>query len=241
MLLAPEPAKAATKLLDVVLPVRPGDQNEELRFTLRALEANYPHAGVWIVGYKPSWVTNVEFLPGNNAPHKRANLWHNLLTACEHPGLSDTVVITNDDIYITQPVQRIPVLYRGFLAEHLAMRRVRLGAPWWRESLTTTQIMLQTLGFEHPRSYELHTPFVCEKQVMAETLRRFAGITPHNPPQWRTLYGNIHQIGGTQSVDGKAYRAGPIQEPFHSTEDAGFRHFAKQFQQLFPEPSRYEK
>ena len=220
--------------------MRPGDSNPELQFALRSWEANYPHAKLWIVGHKPEWVTNAEYIPGNTQPHKRANLWHNLLTACQHPGIGDEIVIANDDFFITRPVDEIPVLYRGTLEDHIQMRRVQRGQPWWRDSLTTTKIILQALGHDEPLSYELHTPFRCNKHLMAETLDRFKHITPDNPPQWRTLYGNLHDIGGEQSEDGKAYRPGELHEPFHSTDDRSFRHFAAQLRELFPEPSRYE-
>ena len=234
MLLAPK-----TGLLDVVYPVRPGDTNEELRFSLRALEAHLPHATVWMVGYKPSWVTGVEYLPGNTAS-KRANLWHNLLAACRHPDISDECVIMNDDFMVTTPIEEVPVLYRGTLRDHLNLPRVVRGESWWRESLRTTLVMLQTLGFEDPVSYELHTPFRCNKTLMLETLERFKHITPDNPPQWRSLYGNLHKVGGKQSADGKAYNRGPIHTPFHSTDDRTFRYFTAQLNEMFPEPSRYE-
>lgn len=234
-------AAGVTALLDVIVPVRPGDSNEELRFTMRALDANYPHANVWIVGHKPSWLTGVEYLPGNLAQHKRANLWHNLLAACKHPDISDETVIFNDDFFITQPVDEIPTLYRGLLEDHIRMRRVQRGEPWWRESLKTTQIILQTLDHTEPLSYELHVPFRCNKHLMAETLERFKHITPENPPQWRSLYGVLNNIGGKQSPDGKAYRPGPLNVPFHSTDDRSFRHFHAQLLEMFPEPCGYER
>lgn len=227
--------------LDVVIPVRPGDTNPELQFTLRALERNFPHRNVWIVGYKPEWVTGVHYIPGNDAQHKRGNLWHNLLSACRHPAISDECVITNDDIFVTSPVHKMPVLYRGSLADHISMKRVQRGEPWWRDSLKTTQVILQALGYDNPRSYELHVPFPVHKQAMAETLERFKRITPDNPPQWRTLYGVLNNIGGRQSADGKAYRPGALNTPFHSSDDRSFRHFRAQLQEMFPEPSRYER
>ena len=225
---------------DLVIPVRPGDFNEELRFTLRSCEANLDYGQVWIVGSKPNWLTNVNYLPGNARPHPKANCWANILLACQHPDVTDQIIITNDDIIVTEPVE-VETLFRGPLADHLRLRRVITGASWWRESLTTTQITLQTLGYHHPVSYELHVPFPCDKQAMRETLERFNHITPENPPQWRTLHGNLHQIGGKQAADGKAYRPGPINTPYHSTEDAGFRHFQRQLADMFPNPSRYEQ
>ncbi|MFF3129757.1 hypothetical protein ACFVRD_48125 [Streptomyces sp. NPDC057908] len=40
---------------DIVYVVRPWNQNEQLRYSLRTL-ANLPHRRVWIAGYCPTWV-----------------------------------------------------------------------------------------------------------------------------------------------------------------------------------------
>lgn len=228
-------------LLDIIYPVRPGDDNEELRYSLRSLR-NFPHNQVWIVGHKPPWVTNTRYIPGNRQRHRRANLWHNILAACQHPDVSDEVVIFNDDFFITQPIDHAPILSRGTLDDHINLKRVQRGAPWWRDSLITTRAVLQTLGHLNPISYELHTPFPANKHLMAETLERFQHITPHNPPQWRSLYGNLHITTSRRAgEDAKAYCRGPLRTPFHSTEDASFRYFRDDLNTLFPTPSRYEQ
>lgn len=232
---------APPKLLDVIYPVRPGDNNPELQFSLRSLEANYPHAQVWIVGYKPKWVKGVEFIPGNRHA-LRANIYFNLLEACSHPDVGEDIVILNDDFYITEPIGEIPILFRSTLQEHLNLPRVKTRPQhWWARSLQTTLHLLQDEGFPDPLSYELHTPFLASKEATRETLERFAHCARGNPPQWRTLVGNIHKIGGTKAADGKCYRPGPIQYPFMSTDDSSFRHFREQLKELFPEPSRYER
>lgn len=228
-------------MTDIVIPVRPGDNNEELRFALRSWEQNYPHNSVWIVGHKPNWVTNVHHIPGNSAPHSRANLWWNLLAYCQHPDTPDDFVAMNDDFFVTEPITRPEVFYRGTLKDHIALKRVQRGASWWRDSLNTTLICLQALGHKDPLSYELHVPFPANKQLMCETLQRFSDITPHNPIQWRTTYGVLNNIGGTQTTDSKAYGPGEIRTPYHSTDDVHFRYYARQLKQLFPTASRYEK
>lgn len=226
--------------MDVVIPVRPGDSNDELRFTLRSLDAYCSHDRVVIVGYQPNWLTNVEFIPGNSAGPPRANVYHNVLAACEHPDVSEECIITNDDIIITEPVTP-DVHYRSTLQAHIDLPKVQRAKGWWWQSLTTTQICLQALGHSDPLSYELHVPLPIDKQAMAETLDRFKDVQPQNPPQWRTIYGVLNNIGGTQAPDPKAYRAGPVQKPYHSTTDSSFHHFHQHFQAQFPEPSRYEK
>lgn len=222
--------------------MRPGESNDELRFSLRSL-SNVPHDRVWFVGHKPPWVKNVGWIEGgNSAPHTRANLWRNLTLACAHPDVSEDVLIMNDDIYIVGRVEQVPVLHRGLLAEQIVTVRRNAGTRgWWQDSLATTRDCLAEAGYDDPLSYELHVPFPCSKTLMAQTLDRFAHVTLHNPPQWRTLYGVTHQIGGSQHRDGKAVRPGPIARPYHSTDDMSWRYFRARFIQLFPDASPYER
>lgn len=227
-------------LLDIVYPVKPGDNNAELRYSLRTVEVNYPHADIWIVGHKPGWLKGVNFIPGNDHPHPAA-IYHNILAACRHPDVPDRFVVFNDDFYVTEPVTEIPVLYRGRLLDHLKLPRVRSHYnSWWAKSLHTTKIVLQALGYVDPLSYELHAPLPVDKEAMRDTLERFAHVEPDNPPQWRTLYGNLHNIGGVEHRDCKAFKRGDVHVPFHSTDDNSWRYFAAYFSANFPDPSQYE-
>jgi len=232
---------------DVIYPVRPGDTNDELRYSLRSLEAFFPdHGTVWVVGYKPNWLTGVEFIPGNTSASSQTNVFRNILTACSTQGVSDEVIVFNDDFFLTEPLTALPVYYRSSLDAHLRLPRVRMAtngkSSWWAESLRTTKICLQAIGVDDPLSYELHVPFPADRQLMADTLTRFSEITPTNPPQWRTLYGNLN-IRREDSVlieDSKAFRPGKLRTPFHSTTDLSWRHFRTALSTMFPDPSRYE-
>lgn len=230
---------------DILYPVRDGEANEELRYSLRSLAMNFPqHGRVWFVGYKPAWVQNVEYVRcGNSAQWPRANLWHNLALACNHPDMPDEFIIMNDDIYFIGPhPDPIPILYRGPLSAQVTSVHRKAGTRgWWQESLQATMTALNDVGIRDPISYELHVPLPIVKAAMADTLARFADVTPQNPPQWRTLYGNTYQIGGVRGEDGKMLRPGPLARPYMSTEDLAFRHFRRRFQQyVFPDPSPYE-
>lgn len=241
----PTSSTCTTKLLDVVYPIRRGDNNPELRWSLRCLEANYPHAQVWIVGHKPAWLTGINHIRGGNKqPSSAANVYHNILIACTHPDTPDQLVVMNDDFFITQPLTDIPITYRGPLKEHLQLPRVTQ-APnsWWSKSLRTTLIVLQALGHRDPLSYELHNPLPVDKAAMAETLQWAVrqDITPDNPPQWRTLYGVLNNIGGRQSKDCKAIRGTGVGKPFHSTDDKGWTRFHSYFGHTYPTPCKYEQ
>ena len=230
-------------MLDIVYPVRPGDTNEELRFSLRSLAKFYPdHGTVWIVGHKPAWLTGVEVIPGGNPSRSaQTNVYQNVLLACRHSGLPDQFVIFNDDFFLTEPVTEFPDTYRSTLQEHLNLPRLRTTPKsWWRDSLLTTQVCLQAVGYENPLSYELHLPMPVVKDKMRATLEHFASVTPQNPPQWRTLYGNLHVTGAVKTEDSKVFRPGKVRRPVHSTTDQSWRHYRTAFAKMFPTPSRFE-
>lgn len=226
--------------MDVIYPVRPGDHNEELRYSLRSLAQNFPHDRVIIVGDKPHWVRNVEFVPGNDGPSSHANVYRNVWTACQRDDLTDRVVIFNDDFFITEPIDAVPAAYRCPLDDHIRLPRVQRTNGWWLESLLLTKTCLQAHGIESPISYELHIPIEVDRRRMAEVLELFRFVKPANPPQWRSLYGNLSDHGGAPQKDVKHFSGGQLKRPYHSTEDRSFPSFRAELHRLFPNPSPYE-
>lgn len=224
--------------MDIVCPVRPGDDNPELLYAIRSWERNLTFDRIWIVGHKPSWLTGVEFIPGNFGDYHE-NVYNNIRLASQHPDVSDTYLALNDDMFITAPATP-QVHYRGTLDDHLDLPRVKRGG-WWKDSLEATRICLQAHGVTDPLSYELHVPLPVNKAKMAHTLEQFQHVTPDNPPQWRTLYGNLHRIGGRQRDDVKAYNGSTLNRPYHSTEPRSFPAFRETISEMFPTPSKYER
>ena len=224
--------------------VRPGDQNDELRYSLRSLEANLPPGDVVIVGYCPTWVTGVLHIRGNRfGTHKQRNVYDNVLTAARCDALPDQVVWMNDDFITLAPA--VPAMaHRCTLAEHIDGLTTR---SWWWRSLKATDAWLRHQGHDDPLSFELHRPLPGDRRLMAEVLTRAASVQPANPPQWRTLYGNAAMAAGLDAgprePDGKVYRADTPEPsgPWLSTTDASFRVVRDRVAALFPEPSRWER
>lgn len=229
--------------MHVAYPVRPGDDNTELRYALRSLENMGEIDEVWIVGDKPSWLTGVRFIEGNLWGTKPRNVYNNILTLCQEADVPDEFVMMNDDFFIMEPHAVVPE-YRCSLAEHLAtLNRLQRGS-WWERSLLHTQEFLAAAGCESPLSYELHRPFAVNKARMAETLERAAGFRPDNPPQWRTLYGNLWHIGGEQRDDNKVYAMNPTYTARDwgviSSEPRSYFRAAPFVERRFTTPSRWE-
>ncbi|AMS02682.1 hypothetical protein BJD55_gp084 [Gordonia phage Yvonnetastic] len=227
-------------------PNHPGEDNIELRYSLRSLEKNFPHTDVFIVGDMPEWVRGVEFIKGNCGHTSQANVYNNIRRFCQLDWTPDTFGLFNDDFMVTAEVPGCPPWKRGQLSDHLQEKRVVRNAGWWLESLKTTKICLEAHGYSSAMSFELHVPFHVDKQVMRKVLGQFQYVTPDNPPQWRTLYGNFHVPCYDYMVheDRKAYTgdwSAGLMLPFHSTTDQTFRYSRKALETMFPSKSKYEE
>lgn len=227
-----------------IYPVRPGDHNPELRTSLRSL-ANLPEVDeVWTIGHRPTWLTPDRHIDGNLHHTPQANVYNNVREGARQAAIDGhaEVIVMNDDFIITAPVHRLPALYRCTLAEHLALPGVARRDPreWWPTSLHATRAVLQAHGIPEPLSYELHAPYRCDPARMADILDQFQHVTPDNPPQWRSLYGNVEHVTAAKHTDGKAYGPCEMTRPYFSTQDDTYRHFAQQLDDMFPTPSRWE-
>jgi hypothetical protein len=113
------------------------------------------------------------------------------------------------------------------------------------KKLILTRTRLMERGIEHPLDYELHVPMIMQKDKL-KTI-----ISKHPSCLWRSMYGNIYGVGGSQMDDVKFYvnqkhaaRSKEITEEstFLSTEDQSFGlALSRVLIKLFPEPSNYEQ
>lgn len=234
---------------DVVIPVRPGDRNEELRYALRSIDAFLPHGRVWLAGHAPRWTRNIEHVPTRQSGPKHENSLKNLLTACQHPDVSENFILWNDDFFLLEtPFAGVPLLHRGPAWEHLASYG-GASSQYLRNMKATIEI-LALAGLDNPLSYELHVPMPVTKAGILSSIETASakGMPLCKAPQIRTLYGNLIAGGdGAQADDVKIFEAaqvwtpGPL--PYLSTMDHLWaRHpAAKAVRALLPNPCQYEE
>lgn len=224
--------------------VRPGANNEELRYSLRALAAHVPHDVVWIVGFCPAWLTGVQTIPIRQTGTKWQNSTVNVASACAHPWVSDEFLLFNDDMFVMAPVDEIPVLHRGPVDQVVDEYAQRVGSTRYVAGMRATSMLLDELGYPDPLSYELHVPMPVRKDLMGELLEM--GVSKGIPVlHKRTLYGNVAGLGGRQVADVKVCANRPDWSPdqlFLSTDDTEFASGAvgDHIRSAFPEPCRYE-
>lgn len=231
--------------MDVAYIVRPGDDNEELRYSLRSL-VNVPHERVWIVGYKPSWVTGVEYVQVEQAPlrhlTKRENAWANMRALAASDAGPD-VLYMDDDYFILSRVKEVPPMHRGALAEHAGAYKRRYARSHY------TSLLLHTLGYlgRDALSFECHVPFPVDRRLLADVLDECeANEKPIGQmtlrPMWRTVYGNRHHPDAPQVRDPKNPGGGiPVGATYLSTSDSTFARTGGRLAVRFPRRSPYEQ
>lgn len=232
-----------TKNIDAVYFVRDGE-NDELRFSLRSVEKNLPIRKVWIYGGKPEDIQPDEFVRIPQ-PKNEGTKWDcvraNFQRVAENPEITEDFILMNDDFFINQPTDRIEPHTAGTLQEHIDRieRNYRNAPTTYTIELRRAQRVLEEAGLT-TNSYELHIPMIINRKKLAETLAAF-------PPRHatRSLYGNLHQIGGTRAKDCKIIRP---EQPFNrdaqflSSDDStwGDTELARFIRQQFPDKSRWE-
>jgi hypothetical protein len=223
-----------------VYTVRPGESNEELRYSLRSLKNTPWVSDVYIVGHKPAWLTNVNHIDMPARGNKYETTTVNLIEAL--PELPEHVTLWNDDMFATKRINRLPNYHRGTVDEVIAEFTARGIHSRYVAGMRETKQALQRIGHDNPLSYELHIPMFVNTEAYADALTwgRRAGIRVLHK---RTAYGVINNIGGqrTQDVKMRTMDAQPPTGPWLSSMDTVFQYGAGNIVKwLFPNPGRHE-
>lgn len=193
--------------LDIVYTVRVGDENEELRHSLRSLK-NIPHKRVVIVGYKPVWVKGVLHIPIPQVyPNKVINTNKNWLTVANTKSISSKFILMNDDMFFMKPVKNVPFGYMGDHKNFLNNYAAQHPNSYYTRVIRATAKRLSELGIKDAKCFELHTPVILSKQAV-----RLALDTPFqfDPINVRTVALNLMEVDATLMPDVKYY--GPREE-----------------------------
>lgn len=202
----------------IVIPVRPGEDNDELRYTLRTIAAHVHDPDVWIIGHKPLWVRDVHHLPTRPRGRKSDRGCQQTRAAANHPDLPDAWWWWDDDMYRLTPLYGPEVRHGGTITEWLD-RYQTVDSHYCRALLRTAALLP-----DDALMYDLHLPmWIPDKQALADTMRSLPD--GHGGWLWRTIHGNTHHLGGTGHPDVKVYVHQPIPDPpgqWISSDDRSF-------------------
>lgn len=227
--------------MDLVYVCRQG-ANEELRYSLRSMQKNFPESRVWVVGYKPEWYTG-DFIPVNDIGSKFTNIFNAMTVVANTKAISANFIFMNDDFFLLKPISKMPKFHGGALTNKINNYRDLVGSPnTYISLLSKTYKKLNDSGIDNPIDYDIHVPMIFNKKKLASVIS--------NAYLPRSIYGNTFHVGGKQINDVKKYNPRSRLSPrspedydllFISTDDYSFEELRKDvLESMFPEPSKYE-
>jgi hypothetical protein len=202
-----------------------GGDNEELRYSIRSVISNFPDSEIWVVGGIPNW-----FKGKNISIEQNSGKWNNAVENLKGIVMSNDIpeefVLMNDDFFIVNKIDSIKYYHEGKIENKMEKYIDLKMDPNYVKKLGSTYAKLQKRGIENPLSYETHTPMIMVKEKLSEIL----SYCPAN--LWRSLYGNIYNVGGEEIKDVKVYYRDRFTSisyeytasdfPFLSTDDESF-------------------
>lgn len=202
--------------MDYVYICRDGD-NEELRYSIRSVETNFPPGKIWVVGGKPSWYSG-NYIPVRSTSSKQNNAIKNLSAIIESGKIPEEFVLMNDDFFVIKPVKEIKTYHGGSLKDKIVLRREITPGSRYPELLSKTYKFLQKNGVSEILDYDIHVPMKMSKTGLKEAI--------NFRTQWRSTYGNIYRLGGEKIEDVKVYGAGNLLDLSYDIENLKYEYLS---------------
>lgn len=234
--------------MDILIPVKQSERNDELKYVLRSIEAYVPHRNIVIVGYKPEWLTNDKFMPHDLKGDKFTTVIHHIVHAAYDSTLSEAFILFHDDLFVLDKLYDLPLWNIGSLEQWIKERdqKVRPSKQYQVENAKRTLYILKQWLIQEPLNYALHVPRVLSKSGVRDTWHSYQEIYPETEPVlFNTLYHNRMQQKSTYHEDVKIHDAISIpdfDDQFVSTTDHSFAYgeVGKYIRSMFPNKSKYE-
>ena len=231
------------RLYDAVYIYKSNGSDEELRYSLRSVEKNFPCKRVVICGSRPRGIApdiQMELAQFGATKWERAR--YTIERIAKNEDLTEKVWLFNDDFFILEPVERFPAgWHNGSLPKAIRSLEERHNGPTrYSEAMTRTLRFLMERRMPR-KNYAVHVPMLLERGKILETIRTFpaGGL-------FRSLYGNQHALTGPNAPDVKIHSTTekiPDGATIISTSDRSFRdgEAGRQIRERFTERSKWEK
>lgn len=225
--------------MQAVYMVRPGDDNDELRFSLRSIEANCPWVSeVVTVGHRPRWCRpDLHLEVAADGRSKYQQVRHQVEVVLGHLEISRRWSLWNDDFFCLAPATEPPNWHMGPI--EATCRSWRPGA--YRGLMAATLRLLRSEGCPTTWLYATHTPMEIESEALGAALDVEARHGARTLT--RSLYGNLAQLGGLEVDDVKLTNHHDLPDfdrTWLSTGDVTWFFVAREMARRFPRRSRWE-
>ena len=223
---------------DIIYILKDDIETEELKYSLRSVEKNFPHNRVWFVGGQPKGLT-----PDIALPHKQVgnNKWNliksSMFRAIEDPRLTEEFFLFNDDFFVMRPFEGTFVNFvDGTLERRIDELHSSVGLNPYTRTLYKMEQELKALHYP-TMNYDVHLPMLLEKSKVGVVNRC-------SSPQMRSAYGNINRVPYIVRPDVKVYDLESVPEDadFLSTNDKTFQDgkVGEYIREQFRTKSRFE-
>lgn len=230
----------AKQLLDVVYVLKSNIDPEELRYSLRSVEKNFPHRYVWFVGSVPEG-----FKPDKEIRHKQegnskwALIKSSLWKVIENEEITDDFYWFNDDFFVMKKqTGKFVNFVDGTLERRIDELHREHGMNAYTRSLYKTEQELMSMHYP-TMNYDVHLPMLVNKVLAKHSINKCTS------PQFRSVYGNINEIPFVVHPDVKVYDLGSVPEEYAylSSNDGTFKNgkVGEYIRDTFSEPSRFEE
>ena len=158
---------------DLVYILKQSDVNPDLKFSLRSVEKFCTYKNIWVVGYKPNWVKNVQYIPTIQNGNKWVNSMTNIIAACNCPDISEDFILMNDDFFIIKNITDWKTSFNLCLdtIDEEAKKYEKVDKPSkWQSGFLYARILLNQLKCKRRYNYEYHGPIIFNKHKFLEMI-----------------------------------------------------------------------
>lgn len=215
--------------MDVLYYIGSGSMrhNIELRLSLRSIEKFGKNIDrVFIVGNKPEFIKNVEYIWVENEYEWWRNAFEKTKVAIK-AGISDDFLLMNDDFFMLKDfdAETYPFYHRGEIPTDTNREYTRV--------LANTRKILEKEGYK-TKHFGMHCPIRINGKKYLE-LEKYM----KEPVSVRCLYGNIFVKGARQAKDGKGVFDSATK--CYSSKNWIDDETLKTLKEMYNKPSKWEK
>ena len=230
--------------VDIVYMVKDAVYNDELRYSLRSVEENFPYKQVWFIGGKPMYAhPDQQIIVNQKGGTKWDRVRAMLRMVAENDKITEDFVLFNDDFFILQPLAGLPSFSYGSLRQLCKRVEKKNGdrpTPYTK-SLERTIKALEDNGLP-THNFELHVPIILNRKKLLSIIEQYPDVKGT-----RSLYGNTFLTKEMYYLkDVKIFDMDSLPsygQAFLSTEDKSFARgkVGEFIRDRFPNKSRWER
>lgn len=225
---------------DVVYILKRELDTDELKYSLRSVEKNFPINRVWFIGGQPKGFQNIVRLQHEQIGNCkweliRSSMWK----AINAEDLTEEFFLFNDDFFVMKPVDTDSFInfVDGTLSRRIDELHTEHGMNPYCRTLFKLEQELRTMH-EPTMNFDVHLPMLLNKEQVKATLYKCSS------PQMRSAIGNLNRLPFVIHPDVKVYdlESVPTDETYLSTNDDTFNKgkVGKYIRETFATKSRFE-